>query len=87
MEASVKNKVSYPGVNLYIVFVKQFFKLDFVLVSASYTSAHENFNALLKAVKGPIVDFCAAETLSTFIDGPGPLTDLDDVNESARCNR
>ena len=56
-------------------------------MSALYTSAHENFNALLKAVKGPIVDFCAAETLRTFIDGPGPLTDLDDVNESARGNR
>ena len=53
-------------------------------MSASYAPSHDHQNALLIVVKGPTFDCCAAERLWTFVDVPGPLTNLDYVGETDR---
>ena len=36
------------------------------------------------AVQRTVVNFCATETLQTFIEGPRPLADLDNVGKATR---
>ena len=82
MKALVK-KSPEPGSHLHILVVKELSSLKYVLVSASYAPAHDHPNALLMDFQGPTVDCCAAETLQKFVEGPGPLVNLDDVGDTA----
>ena len=84
MKASVKNNVPDPGGHLYIVVVKELFSFKYILLSAFYKPSHEHPNALLMAVQKPTVDCCAAEMLPMFVEGTGPLANIDYVGEAAR---
>ena len=52
-------------------------------MSGLYAPACEHSNAVLMAVQWSTVDCCAAETLRTFVEGPRPLANLDNVGETS----